>query len=101
MHTPMLSPTKGPVSNYGKGGGGYKMGKSRVKISCAPPLRQCKKFCAPHLLKGGNFLPLPFSMAKTFSATPFHRGKTSRAPLPVIKDQSLIAVGGRPRLQDK
>ena len=38
---------------------------------------------------------LPFSMAQTFSAAPppFHRGKTSHAPLfPVISDQWLVVV---------
>ena len=89
----------------GEGGEGYKMGKSLVPKLFTPPLPQdgVKLVVSPRL-KSGNFLchpynmaktssyvekttpklfvppPPPFSMAKTFSALPFHRGKTSRAP---------------------
>ena len=38
---------KGLVINYGEGGGGYKMGKSRVRNFLRPPSRQGKTFCAP------------------------------------------------------
>ena len=95
---------KGLVINYREGGGGYKMGKSRVRnMLRPPPSRQVKTFCPPPLLKSGNFLPPPFNMAKTSSyhvkptpklfvsppsawlrlfppPPPFRRGKTSHAP---------------------
>ena len=52
-------------------GGGYKMGKSRVRnFLCPPPLFQDRvKLFAPMLLNSGNFLwaPLTFNMAKTSS----------------------------------
>ena len=109
-------------------GGGYKMGKSRVRNFFAPPPSQDRvKLFTPPLLKSGNcsrppynmaktssyrvkttqnFLCPPFSTANTFSAPPFRRGKSSRVPpsrfvappLPVISDQSLRSFKKRPRL---
>ena len=96
------------------GRGGYKMGKSRVRnfLRHPPPSRQGKTSRAPLL----NFLRTPpfnfaktssycvkttpkpfvpsFSMAKTFSVSPFRRSKTSLpsrfvAPLLVSSDQIL------------
>ena len=60
---------KGLVINYGEGGGGYKMGKSRVwNFLCPPPPQDRVNLLAPPLLKSGNFLrPPPFNMAKTSS----------------------------------
>ena len=98
-------------------GGVYKTRELRVRNFLHPlhPQDRVKLFASP-LLKSGNFLRPPslwlklqatpknypktfcaptFSMAKT-SPPPFHRGKTSHAPLPfcspplpVISDQSL------------
>ena len=86
--------TKGLVINYGEGGG-YKMGKSRVrnflrpppppsrqgKTFCAPPFKDWKLFAPPYNMAKTSsyyvkttpklFVPPPFSMAKTFSAPPF------------------------------
>ena len=80
---------EGLVINYGKWGA-TKWEKSHVRNFL--PLKEWKLFslCAPPP-------PPHFSMAKTFSAPRFHRGKTSHAPpsrfvappLPVISDQSL------------
>ena len=87
------------------GRGGYKMGKSgvqnllcappppqdKVKLSTTPPLKM-ETFCVSpfNMAKTSSYrikitpklvVPL-FSMAKTFSAPLFRRGKTSHAPLP-------------------
>ena len=90
-------------------GGGYKMGKSRVR-NCLRPLPRVKLFAPPppykeyslfaslppsfNMAKTSSysikttpklFVPPPFCMAETFPAPPppFHRGKTSRAPSPL------------------
>ena len=89
----MKNQTKGLVVNYGEGG--YKMGKSQVWnfLRPPPPSWHCKTFRDPPplLLKSGNFLGPPFSMAKP-PPPPFRRAKTLHAsPLPVISDQSVGA----------
>ena len=101
-------------------GGATKWENRGSETFCAPPPQDRVKLFAPLLLKGGIFFvppitmaktssshakttsklfvpPPPFSMVKTFSTPPFHRGKTSHAPppfcsstLPVISDQSLM-----------
>ena len=60
-----------------------------------PPFKECKRF-APLLQYGSNLklqhknypksfcAPPPISMAQHFSAPPFRRGKTSRAPPPPV-----------------
>ena len=45
-------------------GGATKQENCGSETFCAPPSRQGKTFCAP-LLKGGNFLRPPITMAKT------------------------------------
>ena len=62
------------VINYGEGGyrGGYKMGKSWVRNFLRHPSRQGKTFCDPPplpLLKGGNFLRSPITMANKSSSS--------------------------------
>ena len=48
-------------------GGGYKMGKSRVRNFLRPPTQDGVKLFAPPLLKSGNFSHPPYNMAKTSS----------------------------------
>ena len=71
---------KGLVINYGEGGGGYKMGKSRVRNFLRPPSRQGKTFRAP-LLKSGNVLRPPSRQGKTFRTPPFKEWKLYAPPL--------------------
>ena len=84
--------------------------QDRVKLFTPPLLKSGNFSCPPYNMAKTssyleklpqNFLCPPFSIAKTFSAPPFRRGKTSRAPpplpfcsppLPVISDQSLILI---------
>ena len=56
--------TKGPVINYEEGGG-YKMGKSRVRNFLRPHLSRQGKTCCASLEGGENLLRTPASMAKT------------------------------------
>ena len=50
-------------------GGGYKMGKSRVRNFLRPPPQDRVKLFVPPLFKSGNFTrpPPPYNMAKTSS----------------------------------
>ena len=61
------------------GGGGYKMGKSRVRNFLRPPSRQGKTFCAPHL-KSGNFCVPPSICRLKLQATHKNNPKTFCAP---------------------
>ena len=98
----------------------YKMGKSRVRSCLRPVLSRQGKTChTPCYIECKLFAPLlnivktssyrvkttpklvvpPFSMATTFSAPPFRRGKTapplpfcSLLPLAIISDQSLGTI---------
>ena len=91
-------------------GGATKWENRGSETFCAPPQDRVKLFVPP-LLKGGNFLRPPITMAKTssscvkttskFSVPPppsFSMAKISHAPpsrfvappLPVISDQSLM-----------
>ena len=67
------------VINYRDGG--LQNGKIAGQKHLGPPSRQGKMFHAPLPFK--LFAP-PFNLAKTFSAPPFHRGKTSHALPPVL-----------------
>ena len=64
-------------------GGGYKIGKSRVRNFLRPPPQdKVKLFTAP-LLKSGNFLhPPPYNMAKTSSYCVRTTPKLLRPPPP-------------------
>ena len=65
-HNLSIEAAKGLVINYGEGGG-YKMGKSRVRNFLCPPPRDRVKLFSPPLLKSGNFSRPPYNMAKTSS----------------------------------
>ena len=60
--------TKGLVINYGEGGG-YKMGKLRVRNFLRPPPQDRVKLFAPPLLKIGNFSRPPTIWLKLQATT--------------------------------
>ena len=52
-------------------------------VSCLPPYNMAKTL-SYRVKTTSKLFVAPFSMAKTFSAPPFCRGKTSRAPPPPV-----------------